>query len=246
MKTLFLDIETRPHEGYVWGTFNQNVSLNQLIEVSSLISWAASWRGSDETIFSSQHMTSRRSMMKELHLLMDEADEVCGWNSDRFDIPIINKEFLLLRMAPPSPYKKVDLMKTVKKNFRFASNKLQHVAEQLGVGSKLETGGFDLWAQCILGDDEAWEKMEEYNRQDVILLEELYDILLPWSSNLVNRSLLTQELACPNCGGKHYHERGTRTNGQGTYKRYQCKKCDTWFRSNKSVVPRGTERGVLC
>lgn len=210
------------------------------------MSWAASWRGSDETIFSSEHMTTRKSMMKELHTLMDEADEVCGWNSDRFDIPIINKEFLLLRIPPPSPYKKVDLMKTVKKNFKFASNKLQHVAEQLGVGSKLETGGFDLWVACMQGDAEAWVKMEEYNRQDVILLDNIYDILLPWASNLVNRSLESRVFSCPNCGSSDYQIRGTRTNGQGTYKRCQCNKCSTWFRSNKSEIPRGTERGVLC
>lgn len=228
----------------MWALFDQTIGLNQLIEVSELMSWAAMWRGSNETLFSSQHMTSRKNMMRELHLLMDEADEVCGWNSDRFDLPIINKEFLLLRMAPPSPYKKVDLLKTVKKNFRFASNKLQHVAEQLGVGSKLETGGFDLWKACMDGDDQAWLQMEEYNRQDVILLEDIYEILLPWSTNLVNRSLLEQELVCPNCGSKHFQKRGTRTNGQGTYQQYQCNKCSTWFRSNKSLIPRGTERGV--
>lgn len=191
-------------------------------------------------------MTSRKNMMLELWKLLDEADEVSGWNSDRFDIPIINKEFILLGMTPPSPYKKVDLMKTVKKNFRFASNKLQHVVEQLGIGSKLETGGFDLWVDCMKGDDEAWARMEKYNIQDTALLEQLYDKLRPWSTNMVNRSLVSGSLVCPVCSSEDRQNRGTFTNGNGVYQRHVCKNCGKWYRSSKTLIPRGTERAYSC
>jgi hypothetical protein len=30
------------------------------------------------------------------------------------------------------------------------------------------------------GDDKAWREMKKYQVQDVVLLEELYQVLLPW------------------------------------------------------------------
>ena len=43
MKILVLDIETSPHTGFHWGLFQQNISLNQLIESSTVLCWAAKW-----------------------------------------------------------------------------------------------------------------------------------------------------------------------------------------------------------
>lgn len=239
IKSLLLDIETAPNTAYTWGLFKQNISLAQLVKPGRLICWAAGWKGSDETTFSSEHMTSRRSMMKELHKLMSEADEVVGFNSNSFDIPIINREFIELGLAPPRPYKSVDLLRTIRRNFRFNSNKLQHIVERLGVGSKMEHSGFQLWVDCMAGDDDAWEVMEAYNRTDVVLLDELYDLLQPWSNNLLNRSVFNQELVCPKCGSSHYQKRGLRYTTAGIYQQYQCRECSGWFRGNKTLAQMG-------
>ena len=45
MKILILDIETSPHTGFHWGLFQQNISIGQLIESSSVLCWAAKWLG---------------------------------------------------------------------------------------------------------------------------------------------------------------------------------------------------------
>lgn len=236
IKTLLLDIETSPNVGYHWGLFKQNISLGQLIETSRMLCWAAKWKGEDYTIFSSEHMTSRKAMVKELHNLMCEADEIVTYNGDRFDLPIINREFLTNDMGPASPYKSVDLLKTIRKNFKFSSNKLQHIVDQLDVGHKLETGGFDLWVKCLAKDPEAWELMEEYNRMDAVLLDELYDILLPWASNTINRSVFHQDEVCPKCGGTHYVKDGFRYTTAGIYQSYRCKDCGGYFQSNKTLA----------
>lgn len=235
IRTLLLDIETFSNTAYTWGLWDQTIGLNQLIEASRMICWVASWKGSDETIFSSEHLTSRKNMLRELHDLMDEADEIVTFNGDKFDLPIINKEFLLNGFAPPRPYKSVDLLKTVKKHFKFSSNKLQHIVEQLGIGSKIENEGFGLWVACNEGDDEAWEKMEEYNRMDVILLDELFGKLSPWASNMLNRSVVAGEEVCPHCGSKHFKKDGLRYLNAGTYQGYECKKCGGWFRGTKNI-----------
>lgn len=236
IKTLLLDIETAPNTAYTWGLFKQNITLSQLVKPGRLLCWAAGWKGSDETIFSSEHMTSRRTMMKEMHKLLCEADEVVTYNGTTFDLPIINREFIELGLPPPSPYKNVDLLRTVRRNFRFNSNKLQHIVERLGIGSKLDHSGFQLWVDCMAGDEAAWEIMEEYNRMDVALLDELYDLLQPWSANLINRSVFEQEMVCPKCGSNHYQKRGLKHTNAGMYQQYQCGECKGWFRSNKTLA----------
>ena len=45
MKILILDIETSPHTGFHWGLFQQNISIGQLIESSTVLCWAAKWLG---------------------------------------------------------------------------------------------------------------------------------------------------------------------------------------------------------
>ena len=44
---LFLDIETAPLLGYVWGLWKNNVGLNQIYRDSYVLNWAASWLGED-------------------------------------------------------------------------------------------------------------------------------------------------------------------------------------------------------
>lgn len=180
MKTLYLDIETTPIKAYVWGLWDQNVSIDQIIEPTEMLCFGARWGGTKKVIFKSVHHDGKKAMLEELHALMEEADVLVGWNSAAFDHKHINREFLENGMAPPSPVKDLDLMSIVKANFQFPSNKLDYVAQKLGVGAKVKHSGFKLWINCMAGDPKAWVEMKKYQIQDVNLLIDLYDILLPW------------------------------------------------------------------
>jgi uncharacterized protein YprB with RNaseH-like and TPR domain len=180
MKTLYLDIETTPIKAYVWGLWDQNVSIDQIIEPTEMLCFGARWGGSKKVIFRSVHHDGKQAMLEELHKLMDEADVLVGWNSAAFDHKHINREFLENGMIPPSPVKDLDLMSIVKANFQFPSNKLDYVAQALGVGAKVKHSGFKLWIDCMAGDSKAWAEMKKYQIQDVNLLIDLYDVLLPW------------------------------------------------------------------
>jgi uncharacterized protein YprB with RNaseH-like and TPR domain len=180
MKTLYLDIETTPIKAYVWGLWDQNVSIDQIIEPTTMLCFGARWGNSKKVIFKSVHHDGYRVMLEELHALMEEADVMVGWNSAAFDHKHINREFLENGIMPPSPVKDLDLMSVVKANFQFPSNKLDYVAQKLGVGSKVKHSGFKLWIRCMAGDPKAWVEMKKYQIQDVNLLIDLYDILLPW------------------------------------------------------------------
>lgn len=235
MKILLLDIETAPNTAHVWGLFKQNIAINQLQESSYVLCWAAKWLNEDGVYFSSVHDTTPDMMLSEIHMLLDKADAVIHYNGTKFDIPTLNKEFLLQGFPPPSPVKQIDLLKVARNKFKFPSNKLDYVAKALGFTGKTKHTGHELWIKCMAGDTEAWKLMEEYNRNDVVLLEQVYHKLKPWITNHANHGLYNDNnLVCPNCGGNHYHKRGFAYTHAGKYQRYQCNGCKNWFRSKKA------------
>jgi uncharacterized protein YprB with RNaseH-like and TPR domain len=180
VKILLLDIETTPMQVYTWGLWDQNIGINQIIKSTEMMCFGAKWLGQKSVTFKSAHHDGKKTMLEELHKLMEEADVLVGWNSASFDHKHINREFLENGMLPTSPTKDLDLMTVTKANFQFPSNKLDYVAQKLGVGSKFKHSGFELWIKCMEGDDKAWREMKKYQIQDVQLLDSLYDILLPW------------------------------------------------------------------
>ena len=203
-----------------------------------MICYSAQWADSDDVLFDSEFESDHYTMLEKLHVLMSEADAIVHYNGNKFDIPVINRESLRYSLPPPTPSKNIDLLQVVKKRFRFVSNKLDHVSQELGLGEKVATGGHELWLACMAGAPDAWEKMEEYNKQDVALLVALYNRLLPWIDNHPNRSLYSgvDGVLCTNCGSVHVHKRGTATTRTQTYQRYQCTECGTWMRGRKTTV----------
>lgn len=238
MRILTLDLETSPNVAHVWGLWQQNVSLSQLMESTEVISFAAKWHGAKPVHFSSIHHDDKPTMLQRAHDLLDEADAVVGWNHKSFDMKHLRREFAEAGLLPPSPWKDIDLLDVVKKNFRFPSNKLQYVSKTLGLKGKVQHSGHDLWVRCMAGDEKAWAVMRRYNKQDVVLTEQLYDKLRPWISNHPNVALYTEDLeerSCPRgCSGIP-QRRGFATTGLGKYPRFQCQECGGWFRGKKAV-----------
>ena len=235
MRVLLIDIETSPNLAHVWGLWNNNVSLNQLMESTEMLCFAAKWLGAESTTFSSSHQDGREGMVRYAWHLLDQADVVMHYNGKSFDVPHLNREFIEAGLAPPSPFKQVDLLLAVRKNFRFPSNKLQYVSTKLGLAGKAGHEGHDLWVKCMAGDAAAWKRMEAYNRQDVILLEQLYQKLLPWVPTLPNRHLYG-DTGCPACGAEGSLVRnGYAYTGVSRYQQYRCSDCGTYFRPTKRI-----------
>jgi len=236
MKILLLDIETAPNTAFVWGLFKQNVAISQIKETSYVLCWSAKWLGEDHTYFSSIHQSSEKVMLTKIHKLLDDADVVVHFNGTSFDIPTLNKEFVLAGLHPPAPYKQVDLLKVAKDKFRFTSNKLDFISQQFGLGKKSSTT-FELWIGCMNKDPDAWKLMEEYNKNDVALLERLYHKFLPWINKHPNMAIYKDaRTCCPNCGSTDYQKRGFHFTSVGRYQRYFCKSCTNWFRDGTNMV----------
>lgn len=247
MKILFLDIESAPNTGHVWSLWKQNISLNQLLESSYVLCWAAKWLGEKKVMFDSVYKSTPTEMLEGIHNLLDEADAVIHWNGSKFDIPTLNKEFLLYGFPPPAPYKQMDLLKTSRSKFKFVSHRLDYVAKALGVGEKEKHEGHELWIKCMNYEAKAWKTMEEYNKNDVVILEKVYEKFKPWiGTGHVNYNLIDSHSSpvCPTCGGKHHQKRGFHHTNSCTYQRYQCNGCKGWFRAAQAEKKPVSEKVV--
>jgi len=234
LKILLLDIETAPNLAYVWGLWEQNVSLSQIHKDNYILSWSAKWLGEEEVFFSSRQHSKEKDLLSKMWKLLDEADAVVHYNGKRFDIPWLQGAFVRLNFLPPSPFKQIDLLETVKRQFRFPSNKLEYVCKAFGLGEKIKTD-FELWVGCIEGEEESWNKMSEYNKNDTLILEQLYFKLLPWIKGHTNYGLFTygEKPVCPNCGSTNLQRRGITTTLASVYQRYRCSSCGHWSKDNK-------------
>jgi hypothetical protein len=234
MKILLLDIETAPNLVHVWGLWQQNVGLPQIIDSGYVLCWAAKWLGDSDVMFDSVVKSGPKRMLRRVHKLLSDADAVIHYNGTKFDIPTLNKEFLVHGMPPPAPYQQIDLLKTARARFKFPSNKLDYVAKALGVKQKVKHRGHELWIKCMEKDKDAWEEMETYNKGDIETLEGVYYKLRPWIKGHANHSVFRGDLVCPTCGSSHYQRRGYQFTRAGKYARFQCTDCGSWFRHNKT------------
>lgn len=244
LRILHIDVETTPAQVYVWRLFDQNISVDQIIKPTSLLCFAAKWHGEPEIIFErsvNQEGPTFDRMVRRAHALLSEADAVCHYNGQAFDIPRLNVEFLRLGLAPTPPIPQIDLKKVVQSKFAFVSSKLAFIGPELKIGAKVQHEGWPLWEGCMKGDAASWKKMTEYNKQDVRLLERLYNKLLPWIDGHPNMNLYvdTNDPVCPNCASKNLHSRGLYRTSTTTYNKYHCNACGKWSRSrsrNKGVA----------
>lgn len=237
MRILYLDIESAPTLAYTWSLFPKYIHIGDITEPGYTMCWAAKWEGERKVIYRNH---GDKDFLDLIHSLLDEADAVVHYNGTRFDMPTLNREFVLAGLPPPSHYHQVDLLKTVRKQFRFQSNKLDYVAQQLGLGGKVHHKGMQLWHDCMAGCPKAWKIMERYNKQDVQLTQKLYKKLLPWIHNHPNVGMWIDDPkkpVCPSCGSTNLHKKGSQYNTKSaSYDRYKClnPKCGAPARSRLS------------
>lgn len=204
-----------------------------------MLCFAAKWLGDSKGFFYSEWGNGKEGMLKGLHGLLMDADAVIHYNGEQFDMPISHRELLMVGLAPPSPYKNIDLLRTVRKKFNFLSNKLDYVCQQLDIGGKLQHTGMQLWLDILKGCPEARTLMEAYNVQDVALTEKLYLKLLPWIEQHPNRGLYLEDEntapTCRNCGSEKVIKEGFVYTALGKYQQYSCKCCGRWGRGRKML-----------
>lgn len=232
-RVLVIDIETRPMLVHTWGMFQQNIGPSQVVDWGGVLCFAAKWAGSDDMMFYAE-WKGRERMIRAAHRLLDEADAIVGWNSQRFDTRWLNAEFQRAGMRRPTPYRNVDLMRAQKRDAFMMSNKLESRRLWLGEAGKADTGGFALWRGCMDGDQESRRLMEEYNRRDVEITQEEFDRMRAggWVRNLPNLSIVGGKV-CPSCGSDRLHAHKPYRTDVREYDLWVCDDCGTASRATK-------------
>ncbi len=232
LKTLILDIETKPILAYVWGLKDQFINLDAIKEDWSVMAWAAKWLGKDGVIY--RDMRGRRNPLKDdfilkpLWRLLDEADVVITQNGASFDGPKLNARFIQHGMKPPSPYRHLDTYRIVKFAAAFTSNKLEYLTDKLCTKYKKQKHrqfpGMSLWIECMKGNIKAWKAMQEYNIYDVLSTEELYTKIRAWVPK-TSPVITTVTTNCGRCGENALMANGIRVAQGKQVQRLRCYNC---------------------
>lgn len=251
-KILIIDIETAPKIAYVWRFFKENIGAKQVRDHGHIMSFAAKWLGDsdDKIIYEENRKEDDSNIVSSLVALFDTADIVVAHNGQRFDFPQIMGRAIVHGINPPSPYKIVDTLKVARFEFGFPSNSLEYLAIVLGCKPKLahkNFPGFELWLECLRGNEEAWKEMKVYNIQDIVTLEEIYLKMRPWMRRHPNIGAIqeNEEVTCPKCGGNHMVKRGFAYTNVGKYQRYACGDCGGWSRSRYTIMPKKVKENLV-
>lgn len=154
MRKIVFDIETR--------NVFQDVGKNDpsLLDISLVGVWDS------ET---NAYTSYLQEELKDLWPLIEKADVLIGYNSDHFDIPLLNKYY----PGDLTQIKSIDLMKEIQKSLG-RRMKLDHIAEgTLGVNKS----GHGLQAITWWKQGEI-EKIRQYCLDDVKITKKVYDYAL--------------------------------------------------------------------
>jgi len=254
-KVLFIDIETSPSIVATFGRFKQNIGQDNVIQEGGVILTACyKWQHEQEvkSIVDSQQIYQNQDLYvcDELYKLVNEADTVIGHNLRNFDIKVLNSRLCINGFGPvPSSVKIIDTLEMAKKYFRFNSNKLDSLGQILGVGEKVKHEGILLWLKVMQGDIEAISKMVEYNIQDVVLLEKVYDKLMQFGvSSSYNAALYfdDDDMRCKHCGSNDVEFTGGYAyTSNNKFKEVICNSCNSLMRSKYSETNTEKRKNLL-
>lgn len=248
-KILFFDIETAPLKAHLWSMWQQGVGLNQIESDWYMLSFCCKWAHSDELFYYDQRdatdIEDDYDLVCKLWDFLNEADVVIGQNSKRFDTKKCNSRFILNGLPKPSTYRQIDTLEIAKRQFGFTSNKLEYMTDKLCTtyqkSKHKKFHGHDLWSECLKGNIEAWQEMEDYNRMDVLSLEELYNILSSWDNTLPNFDVYVDEVL----NMDEWEHDGYHYTNLGKYKRYRNKKTGVQRRSRVNLLTKEKRDSLL-
>lgn len=178
-------------------------------------------------------------VMKTLYEVLSQADAVIHHYGDKFDYKKLNTRLIKAGGKPLPELVKIDTYKLAKNHFTFPSNRLDAIGKELGLGGKISTKN-QLWLDCAAGIKRAIREMVAYNKQDVVLLEQVYYRLAPFAPAKLNANLFGHN-GCPACGSERSIRQGYRYTRTQKYIRYQCKDCFHWYQGRFTAVEEGEQ-----
>ena len=229
-RRLYFDIETSPNIGFFWQSgFKLNIGPQNIINERSIICICYKWEDDKEThSFTWDAKQNDKKMLQSFIKVVNDADELVGHNGDKFDLAWIRTRCLFHQIDMFPNYQTIDTLKVARSKFKFNSNKLNYIAQFLGIGSKIKTE-FDLWKDIALKNCPiAMAKMVKYCKMDVILLEKVHKKLSNHIQAKTHYGVRFGEYkgSCPECGSSEIMKQRDIVLASGVKKiQYKCKVC---------------------
>lgn len=240
-KRLFFDIETSPNVVYAWRIgYNIHLQPHDIIEERKIICISYKWEG-EENIYSLTWDKNQcdKQMLIDFINVMNQADEIVAHNGDKFDEKWIRTRCIFHRIPAFPKYKSLDTLKKAKYGFNFNSNKLDYIAQFLGVGAKVKHSGFDMWKGVMQNDKEALKEMVNYCEGDIIVLEDVYNAMESYIKPNTHLGVVNGgfKYSCPYCGTEEIELLKNEVTSMGTIKRViECKNKHVYNISNSAYM----------
>lgn len=229
-KRLYFDIETSPNIGFFWQSgFKLNIGYQNILKERAIICICYKWEGDKEaSALTWDKRQNDKKMLQQFISIVNTADEIVGHNGDKFDLAWIRTRCLYHGIEMFPNYVTIDTLKIARSKFKFNSNRLNYIADYLGIGQKIKTD-FDLWKDIVLKNDpKALDKMVKYCKMDVILLQKVHEHLKTHVASKTHYGVVFGEYrgTCPECGSEELIKHANRVLASGTKKIvYRCNTC---------------------
>lgn len=248
-RILLWDIETAHNivaSFSLWERRGLSIPHQNIIQQRYIITASWKWAG-EKKVYSVSTLDDRERyrknphddyhVVKTLHQVLSSADVIVAHHGDAYDTKYFKGRALVHGMPPIPPVASIDTKKIASSQFLLPSNRLDALGALLGVGRKIETSN-QWWLDILVGTDAARraaiKKMVRYNKQDVLLLEDVFYKLQPYMPNHINAQLFDPAAGCPRCSSTNVQRRGIHKAISRTYQRFQCMACGGWFRKDKA------------
>lgn len=221
-KILYFDLECSLMQAYTFNIWNTNIAGSRINKHSHLLS--NSWAFDDEEVQGIRLTPEQVKAGDDLLVVIDmikaieQADVLVSYNGISFDKRVLNTRALYHNLPPIRWGKHFDVMREIKKNFKFPSNSMDNVSAYLGIEGKNTSNHQKLWERCFEWwnheeCEEALKQMLVYGKQDIVVLRNLHKRIMGWDKSGVNIGLITKEingvntkdnheLLCSHCGSK--------------------------------------------
>lgn len=234
-RRLFFDIETSPNIGLFWEAgFKKNIDYSNIIKERAIICICYKWEDEREVhSLTWDKKQDDKKMLEAFIKVADQANELIGHNGDKFDLAWIRTRCLFHKIDMLPKYITIDTLKIARSKFRFNSNRLNYIADFLGIGQKIKTE-YSLWKDILLNKDAiAMDKMVKYCKKDVELLEKVYKELNNHIDSKTHYGVVFGQYkgTCPECGSEELIKHSRQILASGVIKLiYKCNTCGKYHR----------------
>lgn len=230
-----MDVEVSPNIGFFWQSGHQiSVGYDSIIKERAIICICYKWEGKPKVY----HLTwdknqNDKKMIQDFIKVADSADEIVGHNGDRFDIKWIRTQALKHGISWTPYINTIDTLKIARNSFKFNSNRLDYLGKALLNRGKTETG-YDLWKDiCLKNCKKSMAKMVKYCKNDVVLLEQVFEKFRPFIKPKLSYS--TDRGNCPECDSSNMNINRTVFLPSGNKKvQFLCKDCGSYH--TKTII----------